>query len=322
MDKPTVGFELTNRDIKMAYWDGEGVQKTARVALPPEAVDAGVVMDAGSVADLIKKTLQEEGISAKQAAVIVPSSRAYLRRLKMPAMTVGQLAVNLPYEFRDFLSEAPDHYFYDYALNDMTYDEEGRPLEMDLTAAAVAKSLIEDYRALFRRAGLRLVTAVPVECALANLLMDKDSAREYCIINVGYEATSVYIYTGPHFEADRQMDDGMHSVDKVLALETAEGEETPVDYNAITDNEEVQSVYSAIVMDIRKAINFYSYNNRASNLTDVWCAGEGGTVTALQEAIAQSTGMSIHHIEELLPQASEDARELSLFAAAIGAAMQ
>ena len=80
--------------------------------------------------------------------------------------------------------------------------------------------------------------------------------------------------------------------------------------------------YSAIVMDIRKAINFYSYNNRASNLTDVWCAGEGGTVTALQEAIAQSTGMSIHHIEELLPQASEDARELSLFAAAIGAAMQ
>ena len=327
MEKPTLGFDIGSGELKIVQWNGQCVQRAVRVSLPDNLVRDGRIVSYEALAQLIRETVRSQHLTTRHAAVILPAGQCYLRRLTMPAMTVDQLAVNLPYEFRDILSAGKNRYFYDYAVNRIDRGEDSTPVQMDLTAAAVPKALIDDYRAMFRRAGLELRTAVPVECAYANLLRSREE-REFCVLDLGCAMTWVHIFTGSCFEATRQLDCGLSTVDAAIAEDQGVDEHVArrtykeTDYRGVQSSESARNVYHAIATDIRKAINFYGFNNRQSDLTDAWCAGGGIRIPALPQDIAQSIDLKLHTIDELLPPADEGGEDLPFFAAAVGAAMQ
>lgn len=325
MAKTVLGFDIGCGELKIVQWNGTRVQRAAHVPLPDNLVRDGRIVSYETMAQLIRETVRAQHLSGKEAAVILPSTQYYLRRLTMPAMTVEQLAVNLPYEFRDFLTLAKDKYFYDYAVNEVKTDDAGKPAQMDLTAATVEKALIDEYRAMFRRAGLTLKTALPVECAYANLLGGREG--EFCIIDLGHSLTRVHIFTGRRFETTRVIDVGLSTVDAAIAEDRGVDEHLARTYKQ-SDHEGAQTcesalnVYRSISTDIRKAVNFYGFNNRQSNLTDAWCAGGGTHIPALLEDIGQAVDLKLHNAAELLPPVDEGVDDLTFFAAAVGAAMQ
>ena len=55
--------------------------------------------------NLIRKTMKENKIRCKEAAVVVSSGICFLRNVTMPEMTAEQLVYNLPYEFRDYITD-------------------------------------------------------------------------------------------------------------------------------------------------------------------------------------------------------------------------
>lgn len=325
MAKTVLGFDIGCGEMKIVQWNGARVQRAVHIPLPDNLVRDGRIVSYETMAQLIRETVKAERLGGREAAVVLPSTQCYLRRLTMPAMSVDQLAVNLPYEFRDFLTLTKDKYFYDYAVNFIADDAEGRPAQMDLTAATVEKSLIDDYRAMFRRAGLKLRAAMPVECAYANLLADKKG--EFCIIDLGHALTRVHMFTDRRFETTRVIDIGLAAVDAAIAEDRGVDEHIARTYKQ-SDHEGAQTcgsaveLYHAIAADIRKAVNFYGFNNRQSNLTDAWCAGGGARIPALLDAIGQAVDLSLHDAAGLLPPVDEGVDDLTFFAAAIGAAMQ
>ena len=90
-----------------------------------------------------------------------PSTEVFTRELVMPAMTEQQLLYNLPYEFRDYLTEEKNKYFFDYSMREVLRDESGQPTEMNLLACATLKGTVESYRTMLRRAGFRLRVLTP-----------------------------------------------------------------------------------------------------------------------------------------------------------------
>ena len=95
----------------------------------------------------------------------------------MPAMTVDQLKINLPYEFHDYITEDKDKYFYDYAVINKTSDTDGNLTEMELMAVAAPKETINQYKTLFRRAGLRLTLIAPDYSAIRNIIKDYEEVN-------------------------------------------------------------------------------------------------------------------------------------------------
>ena len=87
-------------------------------------------------------------------------------------MTDGQLLYNLPFEFKDYLTQEKNKYYFDYAVQDTVKDEEGNVKELQLFVCATLKSTVEEYRAMLRRAGFNLKVAMPEECAYAALTED------------------------------------------------------------------------------------------------------------------------------------------------------
>ena len=63
-------------------------------------------------------------------------------------MTDGQLLYNLPFEFKDYLTQEKNKYYFDYAVQDTVKDEEGNVKELQLFVCATLKSTVEEYRAM------------------------------------------------------------------------------------------------------------------------------------------------------------------------------
>ena len=299
-----IGFDIGTHEVKIVLWDGERIRKAIAVPTPEGLVDGGQIVSYTGMGDFLKETLRKNQLRARCCGVVLPSEYVYLRRLTIPAMTEEQLKVNLPYEFRDYLSRDKAGYFYDYVVNALIDGKDEEPAQLDLTACAVFREIIREYRKMFRRAGLKLKTAIPVECAYANLLhLQQDEERkEYCLVDLGHTATRLYIFAGTQFETTRETEVGLKQL-------SAPGKNT-------------LELYQTISTDVRKTVNFFGFNHRESDIRDIWCCGGGAQIPQLLETISQLLNLKVHTTESLLPAMDEKQENPAAFSAAIGVAIQ
>lgn len=329
-----IGFDIGTSDLKVVQRDGSGnIRHLAAEIMPDNLVREGQIVSFEAMSDFVREIGKKHRLSGRDCGIILPAGLTYLRRLTMPAMTVDQLKFNLPYEFRDYITMEKDKYFYDYAVNEILTGEDGQPKEMDLTAAAVSKETISEYAAMFRRAGFRLKAAAPVECAYSNLLRaheqrnPEEKGREYCILDLGYSSTRIYIFTGSRFETTRIIEIGCGTVDSAIADTFHVDEHVARTYKdsnheGAQELETARSVYNHIAVEIMKAINFYGFNNRESNLEHAYYCGGGSKIAPLIRTIGETVHLELHKIEELMPPVEENAEESALCAAALGITLQ
>lgn len=247
-------------------------------------------------------------------------------------MTIDQLKLNLPYEFRDYLAQEKDKYFYDYSVVELKRDEDGTPRELDLMAAAVLKSTIADYSAMFHRASLRLKAAMPVELAYINLLhrylaSHPDEAEQgHCLVDFGHTATRVYMFRGSRFEVLRTIDRGCALLASAVADALNIDEHIAHTY-LLTNHNDVQSLdicqtfYHNLAVEIMKAVNFYAFSNGGSALSALYYCGGGAQIKPLLDIVSGMVDLSVQSADTLLSRSSEDETGTALSPAAIGAAL-
>ena len=327
MAKSMIGIDAGVCELKIAVWDGKKVKKLLSIPMLENLVKDGVIVSYDAMADFIRESLRGTKISG-QTAVILPSNYTFLKRLSLPKMTRQQLEVNLPYEFRDFLTLGKDKYFYDYAVNTFVKNEEGEGESMDLLAACVEKQVIGDYRDMLRRCGYKLGAALPIECVYLNIIRAQKGYedKEFAFVDFGHSSTRLYVFNGAGYEVTRVVDIGMKTVCDAIAEQY--GVDTRMALSHLQVNFEncqaqdgPRNVYDAIAGELRKAINFYSFNNRDSNLTEIWCCGGGYHNSFLKAAVEEGTELKLRSVAEILPECPEGT-DPAAFACAIGAAMQ
>ncbi|MCQ5131339.1 pilus assembly protein PilM [Butyricicoccus faecihominis] len=357
MPKQIIGIDIGDCNVKMAVCSAGAVQRMAVHELPENMVTGGRILSPDSMSEFLKDMKRTHHIPGRDVAVILPEQSVFFRQLSMPAMTADQLKINLPYEFRDYINREKDKYFYDYAVVDRTDDKDGVPVEFELTAAAVLKETISEYRDMFRRAGLKLRVALPQEMAWSNLLRnyeekyplsgegtvlpsgkepspagdgtaaDEPQEREYCLLDIGHTATRLYLFHGRRLEMSKLIDNGCSLLDAAIA-ETMDVDQhvarvyKQTNYENALDAEACQNVYGAIALEVMKALNFHSYEHRDNHLETVHYCGGGSRIAPLIEAIGGAIDLRLVSIESLLPSLPDEAEDALSCAAAIGATQQ
>ena len=198
-----VGLDIGENSVKMAYFVGRELKRTAKLELPDAMVSGGRILSMDAMADFLHDVAKGSGIPLTNAALVVPASEVYTRVITLPAMTEQQLFYNLPYEFRDFLTEEKSKYFFDYAVRRIVNDADGHPKEMEIFACAILKTTVEGYRAMLHRAGFRLRVLTVTECAYGALLGAylrrmgaENDDKDRCIVSIGHRSTHLYICGG------------------------------------------------------------------------------------------------------------------------------
>lgn len=321
MKKINLTFDMGDSHIKIAKRE-KGKIIVHAIQMPENLIKEGLIQVPHMVSDFLKDLRLEYNLPKVECGMVVPDELVVCRNLTMPAMTIDQLKVNLPFEFTDYISDEPQKYVYDYAVKDLIYEEDGSLKEMNLTGVVMSKEAVDTYVNIFKNAGFSLRTIIPQEIAMTNVMRHAvemgriDAEKEYCIVNLGHRTTQVFVFHGEKLIVLRNIHLGSSVIDKVIA------EHKNIDefmarayknqnYKDILDEAYVREQYSRISLEIRKVINFYRFNNRSSELQDVYFIGGGSNLKGLPETISEMNELTYKSMRDLLPAEAEEKIDLS-----------
>ena len=308
MPSNIIAFDIGTAQVKLVWFAGKTYKLAVSAPVPDGLVRGGVIVSTDAMADFLWQLAKENGLPRRaQAAVVLPAALTFTRVTELPPMTAGQLTYNLPFEFKDYLTHEKNQYYFDYAVQELTHDENGQVKQMKLFACAALRSTVEDYRNMFARAGMRLMSAIPEEAAYAALLAagsaQPGSDADHCLVDVGHTGIRMYVLRGDRFITRRTIDLGV--ADLIRSISQRQGVDEHI----------------AMAAEITKAVNFYNYNNREKTLERVYLCGGGAAIPQIHDAIRQLTDLEVTPISALLPEGVTPDTPY-LYPRAIGCALQ
>ncbi len=325
MEKTYTGIDIGDHAIKIAVSNGVSIKKIAIEPLPDGMVADSRIVSFDAMADFIRAVARKHRGLEKNVSFVVPAGSCITRHLHVPMMSEKELALNLPFEFRDYIIQGKDKYVYDYTVLSIESDESGKADGMDLLAVASPKEAIFDFTEMFKRAGFRLKKALPPIAALQNLIA-QSSHREQncCVIDFAHLATQLHFFARGTYDVSRTIEIGGIDINRALASqfgldEHLAGEYKHTDFNSANDTETARQVYDSIAVEAARALNFYSFNNPEITMEVVYCCGGGAKGLALMDAVASQIGSPLASIVEIMPPYGGDSDERMLCPLAVGA---
>lgn len=354
MAKSCLGIDIGKDQLKLVLMKGENIVKTASVQMPEGLLKDGRIVSVETTGELIRKTMKENKIRCKEAAVVVSSGICFLRNVTMPEMTAEQLVYNLPYEFRDYITDELKKYVFDYSWGSGEEMPKGKKLkkaskkkkkeekpeeeenqkrnEMELLAAAAPLEVMEDLRLMTRKAGLKLTFAAPEVSACENLLHyklrnEQDKDKEYGILDLGSTSSRLFIFKGDRHQVTRVIERGMEQVEELLA------DNFHIDihlahtwllanHEDCIHSEVCQDAFSQISVELMRALNFYQFSNPESRLEDIYICGGGASIATMRQSLEENLDVKIHEAGELLERMNGSGDEASsLWMLAAGTAL-
>lgn len=327
MSKEYTGIDIGESSLKLAVCDGDTIRNAAAEPLPEGLMADGRPVSFDAMADFIKAAVHRMGGAAKDVAFVMPVSDSLVRRISIPAMTAKELELNLPYEFRDYIAQGKDRYAYDYAVLGTHVGADGVPESMDLLIAASMKDTIADYTEMFRRAGMRLRIALPVQAAFQNLVGGNARAlANCCILDFAHASTKLHFFAGGAYDATRTIEIGGMDIDRAIAdvfdvdEHVANGYKL-ANYENVLTHPSARAVYESIAVEINRALNFYGFNNADVSIEAAYCCGGGTLVEPLVSTVAAQVSVELRSIAGIMPPVQGvDVR--GLCSAAVGATMK
>lgn len=324
MAKKMIGVEFGSSTLKMVSYIGDKIQTMAVKHLPEDLVREGKITSPETMSTFLKEMRKENGIPAGPCALVLPGQVVISHHVLMPVMSDQEVMLNLPYEFREYVGTDGTLYDYDYSVLSV------KDNTMELYAAAVRKELVEGYRDILKKAGLRLKIAIPMEMAWMNLVDQAPQAPgKLCIVDAGHDFTRVHIFSHGNFSMGKDIEMGGALLDQAIA--EAQKVDPHVarthkeaDMDGVLNEDYCVDVYQTLAIDVMKTVNFYSYSNSADGedrLNDLYYCGGSSVIEPLRSAMGRATDMPMHAVSQLLGQEVDETLALSC-AVAVGAAIQ
>ena len=319
-----IGVEFGSNTLKLAVCAGSQVKKMVVTPMPEDLVREGRVTSVPAMVEFLKAQLKENGIRGGNCAMVLPSQLVIAHHVSMPLMSESELKLNLPFEVRDFVGKDGAKYDYDYSVISVQDNV------MNLYAAAVRKDVVEEYYSIFKKAGMTLKIAIPVEMAWANLIAGAENVpNKLCIVDIGHNTTRVNIFVDGNFVMGKEIDMAGALIDQTIADEQqidpyAAHIRKEANMNRVLSSDSLNEAYQALAVEIVKILNFFMYsdNTPGGPLQHLYYCGGSSVIEPLRTALLKSTGMTQHHITRLVNMDDVVADQALYCAMAVGAAIQ
>jgi len=307
MKGKVLGFDIGNYSLKIAVIVNGSIKQFITEKIPDNTVRDDTVSNFEVMADFIKTVLKDNKIKIKNAALTLSGNAVYTKAdAVLPLMTAERLKVNLPYEFRDYLSGDKNDYIYDYMITDCVDDN------LHLFAVAAPKSLIRNYQEMFERAGLNLKLIVPEYIGYMNIISTQQEKfgvvrgeKDYAVLDIGDKAIRMHFFTKGKYEITRELDFGCKTMVQAYAEQTGQdlhiarmniesGQTEGEAADALRESYRVASVH------VMRVMNFYNFNNPNNNLDTIFYCGGGAHIKPLLDDVAENCGMKLSPFTDLM----------------------
>lgn len=303
MPRSFIGMDIGSESVNLAFRSGSSVQFVSR-ALPDNAVADGAVVSAQVLSESLRDLRSSQHLRTRDVSLVLHAQSEFFRHASLPLMSESELKLNLPYEFRDFITDDPDNYAFDYALDEIRRDEEGIPTGLEVFAAAARHDTINQLSEILRHAGFRLRVVSPSAMAFMTMLADhisrhpEDANVSLALVDVGYMQMSVGLFQGTHFEGSRLVDMGVRDIDDAIA--SAHGIDRHMassyrarNYEGVLNSEQCEAIYERMVFEVSKVINFYNFSNQV-DVERMYLLGTGVSIDPLISAMGEGFDQPVY----------------------------
>ncbi len=201
--KSLVGLDIGSSAVKAVELRPAG--KGYRVAafavepVPPDSIVDGAIIDAGAVADAIRRIFEgNKAFKAKDVCASLSGNAVIVKKITLPVMTASELDDSISWEAEQYIPFDIQDVNLDYQILDPGTGPDSRG-SMDVLLVAAKKEKIGDYTGVIAQAGLTPVVVDVDAFALQNAYEANyglDAREVVVLMNAGASAININILQG------------------------------------------------------------------------------------------------------------------------------
>ncbi len=244
------------------------------------------------LSDAIKRIFHEARISSKEVAIAIPEANSFTRTIKYPLLTDSEIASAVRWEAEEYIPIPVSEAIIQHKV--LERRENDNPPSVLVLLVAAPKELVEKYAKLVEMAGLSLVAVETELMALVRSLAPSDTTS--LLLDFGARSTDIAIAKNGELLFSRSTptagDALTRAVAQSLEIEQSMAEEYKRTYGLSPTKLEgkvkgvIDPVFRILADEIRKAIHFYSSEERGDVPKQVIL---GGGSAAIPEAASTLT---------------------------------
>jgi type IV pilus assembly protein PilM len=305
--QPLLGLDVGSSAVKLVHLTetkGEFTLEHFGVAeLDPDAIVDGAVMDAGNVADAIRRLFAAQKLKAKKVAISVSGSSVIVKKIHLPIMSEEELGESINWEAEQYIP---------FEIADVHLDfhimESGDPSvpsgQMPVLLVAAKKERVSELVTLVEEAGLK-PTIVDVDAfGLENIFCANFGVGDHItgLVNVGASAININVLLDGMSAFTRDISMGgdryTEEIQKGLNISFGEAERAKRGERIEgIDQAKVQRIIQdtnvEVASEIGRTFDYFKTTIQAAQIDKVYLAGGASKTEGLVEQAGERLGIPV-----------------------------
>jgi type IV pilus assembly protein PilM len=311
--KAVVGLDIGSSAVKAVELKPAG--KGFRVAafgsepVPPDSIVDGAIIDAGAVADAIRRVFEHnKAFKAKDVCASLSGNAVIVKKITLPVMTESELDESIYWEAEQYIPFDIQDVNLDYQILDPGTGPDSRG-SMEVLLVAAKKEKIGDYTGVIAQAG-RSAVIVDVDAFALQNAYDINYGLEgnhiVVLLNAGASAININILQGDQSVFTRDISMGgnayTEAVQKELDLPFESAEQLkkgiPVDGASFEEAQPVlRAVTENVLLEIQKTFDFFKATAASEQIDRIMLSGGASRVDGFSEMLHERFNAQVEEFD-------------------------
>jgi type IV pilus assembly protein PilM len=299
--KAVIGLDIGSSAVKAVELKAAGrgyrVVAFGTEPIPPDAIVDGAIIEAGAVADAIRRVFDNnKAFKSKEVCASLSGNAVIVKKITLPVMTETELGESIHWEAEQYIPFDIQDVNLDYQILDPGTSPESRG-SMEVLLVAAKKEKIGDYTSVIAQAG-RAPVIVDVDAfALQNAYETNYGLADgqvVVLLNAGASAININILQGDQSVFTRDISMGgnayTEAVQKELDLPFEAAEQLkkgiPVDGATFEEAQPVlRAVTENVLLEIQKTFDFFKATAASDRIDRIVLSGGASRVDGFREML-------------------------------------
>jgi type IV pilus assembly protein PilM len=311
--KSVVGLDIGSSAVKAVELKTTG--NSYRVAafgsqpVPPDSIVDGAIIDAGAVADAIRRLFDgNKALKAKDVCASLSGNAVIVKKISLPVMTQAELDESIYWEAEQYIPFDVQDVNLDYQILDPGTGPESRG-SMEVLLVAAKKDKIGDYTGVIAQAGRHAVVVDVDAFALQNayeMNYGLEPGQVVVLLNAGASAINVNILHGDQSVFTRDVSIGGNAYtealqkDLDLPYEIAEQLKKGIPVDGATFEEArpvIRAITDNVLLEVQKTFDFFKATASSDHIDKIVVSGGASRVEGFYEMLAERFGTPVEEFD-------------------------
>ncbi len=308
MSKLSLGLDIGSNQVKLVALTAKGrgfrLDQVGMMPLPAETIVDEELLNSAALVSTLRELLAKTQVRRREAAIALGGRATIVRHIRLPAMTEAELEESLAWEAKQYIPFDLDEVYLDFHMGEV--DEETE--QMDVILVAAKRTVVDDYCAAVRLAGLRPVVVDTIPFAAANAFngaYPEHFDEVTAVVDLGAHLCSIAVVHKGEVLYSRALEQGSAKItdalQRQLALPYAQAEAfktgdvkdglVPADVQRI-----IEEASGEIIGELRGLISYHA-DQGGSPLERLFLCGGAANSDAFCMAIARDVGLDAARLD-------------------------